>query len=150
LFSNGQGASQLALDVMGDTESVVAAELSQASIKALQGLLESGAEIRNPVVTYSSLTPGITQRVVDTLVDDPGVDGVLVLLCPDPLSGLQGVARQLAAIAPDARKPIITCFLGDASMRSLRHVLDSVGTPAFRTPESAANAFGILGAYHYN
>src|SRR5690606_6997178 len=79
-----------------------------------------------------------------------GVDGVLALLCPDPLSDLEGVARRLAAITPDARKPIITCFLGDAHMRPLRHMLDDVGTPAFRTPESAANAFGILGAYHYN
>src|SRR3546814_14288500 len=35
-------------------------------------------------------------------------------------------------------------------MGPLRHVLDSVGTPAFLTPESAANAFGILGSYHYN
>ncbi|MGB6105894.1 MAG: GNAT family N-acetyltransferase [Pusillimonas sp.] len=150
LFSNGQGASQLALDVMGDTEAVMTAELSQATIKALSDCLEPAAETRNPVVTYSGLTPGVTQRVIDILVDDPGVDGVLALLCPDPLSDLPGVARQLAAIAPNARKPIITCFLGDASMRPLRHMLDDVGTPAFRTPESAANAFGILGAYHYN
>src|SRR5690606_18978536 len=76
--------------------------------------------------------------------------GVLVLLAPDPLSDLQGVARQLADISPDSRKPIITCFMGDASMRALRHMLDSAGTPAFRTPESAANAFGILASYHYN
>jgi acetyltransferase len=35
-------------------------------------------------------------------------------------------------------------------MRPLRHVLDDVGAPAFRTPETAANAFGILASYHYN
>src|SRR5690606_19821603 len=35
LFSNGQGASHPALDVMSDNEAVVAAELAQASIKAL-------------------------------------------------------------------------------------------------------------------
>src|SRR5690606_27979742 len=40
--------------------------------------------------------------------------------------------------------------MGDADMRPLRHMLDDVGTPAFRTPESAANAFGILSSYHYN
>ncbi|NYT84064.1 GNAT family N-acetyltransferase [Pollutimonas harenae] len=150
LFSNGQGASQLALDVMSDNEAVVAAELTQASIKALGECLEPAADTSNPVVSYSGLTPAIVQRVIDILVADPGVDGVLALLCPDPLSNLDEVASQLAAIAPDARKPIITCFLGDAHMRPLRHRLDDVGTPAFRTPESAANAFGILGAYHYN
>jgi acetyltransferase len=150
LFSNGNGAAQLALDVMDDNESVFPAELSLASLKALNDLLESGATARNPVITYAQLTPEKVRRIVAILAEDQGVDGVLVLLSPDPLSDLHGVARQLAAMAPDARKPIITCFLGDASMRPLRHVLDGVGTPAFRTPESAANAFGILGSYHYN
>lgn len=150
LFSNGNGAAQLALDVMDDNESVFPAELALASTKALNDLLEPGATARNPVITYAQLTPEKVQRIVAILAEDQGVDGVLVLLSPDPLSDLQGVARQLAAMAPDARKPIITCFLGDASMRPLRQVLDSVGTPAFRTPESAANAFGILGSYHYN
>ena len=35
-------------------------------------------------------------------------------------------------------------------MRPLRRRLDEAGTPAFRTPESAAHAFGVLASYHYN
>lgn len=150
LFSNGDGAAQLALDVMGPGSAVFRADLSSTSQKALSDVLEPGATLGNPIVTYGALHPERTQKVMDILVEDPAVDGVLVLLSPDPFSDLPGVAQQLAEIAPDARKPIITCFIGDASMRSLRHVLDHVGTPAFRTPESAANAFGILASYHYN
>jgi acetyltransferase len=150
LLSNGEGAAQLALDVMGDTAAVFRADLSLASIKSLKGLLEQGASARNPVVTFAPLTAKRVQDIVTILVDDPAVDGVLVLLAPDALSDIPGVAKQLASTAPEARKPIITCFMGDASMRPLRHLLDNAGTPAFRTPESAANAFGILAAYHYN
>lgn len=150
LFSNGDGAAQLALDVMGDTQSVFRAALGQPSITALDQLLEVGAKCRNPVVSFAPLTPEKVAQVIRILVADVGVDGVLVLLAPDPLSDLQGVARQLAEISPHSRKPIITCFMGDATMRALRHILDSAGTPAFRTPESAANAFGILASYHYN
>ncbi|RTZ39931.1 GNAT family N-acetyltransferase [Candidimonas sp. SYP-B2681] len=150
LFSNGDGAAKLALDVMGDTAEVFRADLALPTVKLLEELMEHGAANNNPVVTYGPLTPQKVRQIVTVLVDDPGVDGVLVLLAPDPLSDLQSVARQLADISPDSRKPIITCFMGDATMRPLRHILDSVGTPAFRTPESAANAFGILAAYHYN
>lgn len=150
LFSNGDGAAQLALDTMGDTAAVFRADLAQTSIKALAGLLEEGAKNSNPVITYAPLSPEKVQQVLSILVEDPGVDGVLMLLAPDPLSDLYSVAHQLAVISPESRKPIITCFMGDATMRPLRHVLDSVGTPAFRTPESAANAFGILASYHYN
>lgn len=150
LVSNGDGAAQLALDVMGDTAAVFRADLTLASIKSLDDLLEEGAKSQNPVITYAPLTPEKVQQIIGILAADAGVDGVLVLLAPDPLSDLHSVARELAVISPDSRKPIITCFMGDATMRPLRHVLDSVGTPAFRTPESAANAFGILASYHYN
>jgi acetyltransferase len=135
---------------MGDSDAVVVSELSRNTVKFLDQFLEVGARTANPVVTYSRLTPDLVKQVVDALVADSGVDGVLVLLAPDPLSDLQAVAQQLAELAPSARKPIITCFMGDATMRPLRHILDRVGTPAFRTPESAANAFGILSSYHYN
>lgn len=150
LFSNGDGAAQLALDVMGPGSATFPAELSSGSVKALAQALEPGAAIGNPVVSYAPLHAPRMQQVMDILVNDPAVDGVLVLLSPDPFSNLPQVAAQLAEIAPDARKPIITCFMGDATMRQLRHNLDHVGTPAFRTPESAANAFGILASYHYN
>src|SRR3546814_20773351 len=48
LLSNGNGAAQLALDVMGDNESVYPAELSMASIKALTELLEPGSKAGKP------------------------------------------------------------------------------------------------------
>lgn len=150
LFSNGDGAAQLALDVMGPGSAVFPAELSSGSVKALAEALDPGASVGNPVVSYAPLHAPRMQQVMDILVNDPAVDGVLVLLSPDPFSNLPEVAAKLAEIAPDARKPIITCFMGDATMRQLRHNLDHVGTPAFRTPESAANAFGILASYHYN
>ena len=150
LFSNGSGPSRLAMDVIGEGRSVFRAELSSATRKVLGDILEPGAEISNPVVTQAGLNPPLLEQVVQTLEADPAVDGVLVVLAPDPLADLQGAAQTLASLAGKSRKPVITCFMGDASMRELRHVLDRVGTPAFRTPESAANAFGILGAYHYN
>jgi acetyltransferase len=40
--------------------------------------------------------------------------------------------------------------MGDAGMRPLRRMLDDAGTSAFRTPESAADAFGVLATHHYN
>ena len=40
--------------------------------------------------------------------------------------------------------------MGDAGMCPIRRRLDDAGTPAFRTPESAANALGILANYHDN
>lgn len=151
LLSNGDGAARLALDVMGEAAAdVQRAELASTSIEAITEVLEKGARANNPVVTYAPLTAERMRRLLELLVEDKGVDGVLVLLAPDPLADLESVAESLAAVAPASQKPIVTCLMGDSSMRRLRHVLDDAGTPAFRTPETAANAFGILAAYHYS
>lgn len=150
LLSNGSGPPQLALDLAGPDTPILKAELSATTRRALETMLEPDAAISNPVITYTPLTPERIQAILDTLLDDAGVDGVLVLLAPDALADMPAVARQLAQIAPKARKPVVSCFMGDAGMRPLRRMLDDAGTSAFRTPESAADAFGVLATHHYN
>jgi len=150
ILSNGSGPPQLALDLIGPDAAVLKADLAPATRRTLADLLEPDAATANPVITYVPLTPERIQAVLDCLLDDNGVDGVLVLLAPDALADLPAVARQLAQIAPKARKPVVSCFMGDAGMRPLRRMLDDAGTSAFRTPESAADAFGVLATHYYN
>ncbi|WP_323011887.1 GNAT family N-acetyltransferase [Castellaniella sp.] len=150
LFANGYGAAHLALDAMNPADALVRADLATQTRRDLAALLEPGALVDNPVVSHAPLDAARLQQALTLLSADTNVDGVLVLIAPDALSDMDAAADALAQFSDAANKPIISCFIGDASMRSLRHRLDSVGLPAFRTPESAANAFSILAAYHYN
>lgn len=150
LLSNGYGAAHLSLDVMGKYGPLLRADLSTPTRRELRALLEPGASVDNPVISHATLEPERLQRALHLIAEDTGVDGVLVLLAPDALSDMERAADVLAQFSGEATKPIVTCFLGDAAMRPLRHRLDAVGLPAFRTPESATNALGILATYHYN
>ncbi len=150
LFSNGYGAAHLALDVMGGSGPVARADLSTQTRRDLATILEPGAALGNPVISHAPLDSVRLQQALSVLAGDSNVDGVLVLIAPDALSDMDGAVEALARFSEASPKPIMSCFLGDASMRSQRHRLDSVGLPAFRTPESAANAFGILATYQYN
>lgn len=150
IFSNGYGAAHLALDVIGSDAPVSCSELAAPTRKALAELLEPGASLGNPVISHAPLNVERVSAVLSTLVADKGIDGVLVLIAPDVLSDMEGVAHLLADMSRRAHKPIISCFMGDAGGRPLRHLLDDVGLPAFRTPESAVNAFGILANYQHN
>jgi acetyltransferase len=150
LLSNGNGPPHLALDMLGPDAPLERADLQPATARMLAGLLEPGALADNPVVTTAPFTAERMRSLLGALIDDPGVDGVLVLLAPDALADLAAVARELAAIVPAARKPVVTCFMGDAGMRPLRRLLDDAGTPAFRTPESAVDALGVLSSHFYN
>lgn len=150
LFSNGHGAAHLALDVIGERGPISRSSLSMATQRELGHLLEPGAILSNPVISHAPLGAARLHRILEILAEDTGVDGVLVLIAPDALSDMSGAAETLAEFSESAAKPIVSCFLGDAAMRPLRHRLDSVGLPAFRTPETAADAYGILASYQYN
>lgn len=150
LFSNGYGAAHLALDMVGGRAPVQRADLNTKTVKDLRSLLEPGAEVSNPIISHAPLSPQKVTDALNILVEDNNVDGILVLIAPDVLSDMDATSKVLAEFSQKSRKPIVSCFMGDASMRLHRHRLDSVGLPAFRTPESAANAFGILASYNHN
>jgi acetyltransferase len=150
LFANGSGPAQLAFDLMTQGAAVTRALPTENTRILLREILGPIAWTDNPVVTFAPLTADQTTRAVEALIDDPEVDGVLTLIAPDPTTQMAEVARALARIAPRAKKPVLTCFMGDATTRALRRILDEVGTPSFRTPESALDAFASLAAYHYN
>ena len=68
-------------------------------------MLEPDAAIANPVITYVPLTPERIRAILDAVLDDAGVDGVLVLLAPDALADMPAVARELARSRPRPGSP---------------------------------------------
>src|SRR5690606_4906750 len=93
VFSNGDSAAHLAMTVIGPGQPVLLAELGKATVKALQDLLEPAAQVRNPITTSRPITPDTIRRVIEILAGDSVVDGVLVLLAPDPLADMTRVAQ---------------------------------------------------------
>ncbi len=76
------------------------------------------------------------------------VDAVLVLHAPLPESDGSASARALAAAVSQLHKPLLACWMGDASAGPARQLLAQAGLPSFRTPESAVGAFALLADYH--
>jgi acetyltransferase len=150
VISNGEGPAQLALDMSNSKGPVVKAELTAATRRRLGKLLEPGARALNPIVTHSPLMPSMVTEMIDYVTQDSGVDGVLLVFAPDARTDFYALTDELINTIKRSTKPVLPCFIGEASMRPIRRLLDDVGTPAFRTPESAANAFGVLASYHYN
>lgn len=150
IVSNGRAAAQLALDVMGPDAVIEPAELSPSTAQALASVVETGSRASNPVVTTQPLDADRIEQLIQILSEDAGVDGVLVLVAPDSYADLEAVADRLATMSETMRKPVISCFMGDAGMRSLRQRLDTSRVPAYRTPESAVEGFSLLASYHYS
>ncbi|NLY63642.1 MAG: GNAT family N-acetyltransferase [Alcaligenaceae bacterium] len=150
IFGNGRAATSLTLDAMGVNSALSKASLSSASARDLKHVLGKGAIVKNPVISYAPLTGEQLIESLKVMVDDAGVDAIMVMLAPDELCDMPQVVEQLAAYAKKAPKPIVTSILGEATMRPLRKLLNLAGMPAFRTPETALGAMMALCDYFYN
>lgn len=150
VFSNGEGPANLVLSMSVADGPIVKAELSEATRARLHKVLAPGSTVTNPVVSHQPLSALMVNDVITAVVQDEAVDGVVIAFAPDSRTDFSEVVNELARLAPLASKPVLTCLMGDAGMRPLRRTLDDAGVSAFRTPESTANAFGILASYHYN
>jgi acetyltransferase len=67
-----------------------------------------------------------------------------------PLASPDQIAQAVAAAFQPAAKPVLGCWMGEATARSARERLASVGMPVFRTPEAAVDAFYSLATYYRN
>ena len=150
LFANGRGQARLAQDLMAQQHSLTSAAISTETQNLLRATLSPAATLQKAIVDPAPINGKTVAQALQHLLSDAGVDGVVILLTPDPQSNLDEVVDELSRIVPQARKPIITCLMGDASMRKLRSRLAEAGVPSFRTPETATDAFGQLARFHYN
>ncbi len=150
LFANGEGPVRLAQDLMALQHAISGAALAADTRTLLLQTLSPDAQTTNPVIERAPLTPQTVTATLKHLLGDANVDGVLLLLTPDVRSDLPGIVDALCTLVPQARKPVVTCLMGDASMRGLRDRMARAGVPAFRTPETASDAFGQIARFHYN
>ena len=151
IFGNGRAQTQLMWDVLGMGDNVAKlSHLSRDTQHSLAIHLGAGSITTNPIISYKPFNSSALVQALKIIVDDPGVDAVMLILAPDEASDMEEVVRGLAEYAPKASKPIFTTLFGEEIMRPLRQLMDEAGTPAFRNPETAFFGFNTINAYHYN
>ncbi len=94
---------------------------------------------------------------LDKAVQDRSVDGVLLIHSPKLLIGPDGrdadplaIASALADAFAPAGKPVLACWMGEASARGSRELLAARQMPVFRTPEAAVDAFHSIASFYRN
>ena len=94
---------------------------------------------------------------LDAAVQDRKVDGVLLIHSPKMLMAPDGreadplaIAQALAEAFAPAGKPVLACWMGEASARPSRELLSARQLPVFRTPEAAVDAFHSIASFYRN
>lgn len=149
IVTNGGGPGVMAADFMIDRK-LPLAKLSPKTKLALDELLPSAWSGGNPVDVLGDAAADQYAGAVAACLKDPGVDGVLAIVVPQAMTDPTAIAEAVAKIGQNSRKPLFTCWMGDASTRKSRSLFRERGVPTYGTPEAAVNAFAAAATHHAN
>jgi acetyltransferase len=141
ILTNGGGAGVLAVDAL-DARGGRLAELSEATLAAIDRVASSNWSRRNPADILGDAPPRTYEAALGAILGDPDADAVLVMNCPVAVADSGEAARAtVRAAAARGSKPVLTCWLGDQAAGPARALLAKAGLPTHETPDEAVRAF---------
>jgi acetyltransferase len=149
VVTNGGGPGVMAADRAADLN-LPLATLSPGTIGKLQAALPPNWSHGNPIDLIGDAGPERYGAAVAACLEDPGVDGVVAILTPQAMTEADAAAKAVIEAASGSTKPVIACWMGDASVAGARRMLRCAGLPAYRLPETAVEAFAYLAQFYRN
>jgi acetate---CoA ligase (ADP-forming) len=116
--------------------------LADSTVASLREHLPAEASLSNPVDMLGSAVAATYENALPPLLDDSGVDAVIVLFVPPVVAGAEEVAAAIAHAVERSSvgdKPVLACVI---SSGGTPEELLSAPVAAFDYPESAARALG--------
>jgi acetyltransferase len=140
ILSNSQSLSLLAVDTLDRYGGHLAA-LSEATQQGLRTLPGQPGTLSNPVDLGDLAGADMYGKVLDLLLQDRGVDGVLVINAPGPFSDPTQIAAVIIQRQPRTTRCIIASFVGPLAGQAARHRTMQQQIPTYETPDEAVRAF---------
>jgi acetyltransferase len=149
IVTNAGGPGVMATDALiaaGGTLAPLSAETTAYLNDSLPPMWSHG----NPVDVLGDAKSKLIAKAVAAVLQDPGIDAVLVIITPQAMTNPTAIAREISLLAAEAAKPILAAWLGGGSMREGIRVLNDAGVPTYTTPEQGVRAFMTLVSYARN
>jgi len=126
------------------------AELTAATRDRLRAVLPAEASVQNPVDMIASADEHAYRQALETVIEDDGVDLVLVINVTPLLSDPRDILAEVARVAEDRGRRLGKPVL--AVMMATEEFYEEVSRqerlpPVYRFPESAARAMALLSRY---
>jgi acetyltransferase len=143
VLTNAGGPGAIAVDAL-EASGLTLAELSAETQAFLRNLLPPAASIRNPVDMLAGAGTGEYASGLSALLADPGVDGLILVLPPPPMTTAAEVAGAIIPIIRACGKPVVVALMGEDLIVHAARLLRQARVPDYRFPERAAMAMGAL------
>jgi acetyltransferase len=145
ILTNGGGLGVMATDVLIDKKGCLA-ELSPETISRLNSVLPATWSHNNPVDIVGDAPPDRYIDTINALLEDEGVDALLVLNSPSALTSSTDTARAVVdSLKKNGSKAssrgIFTSWLGIDSAREARKIFAENRIPTYETSAEAVRGF---------
>ncbi|MGD1991680.1 MAG: acetate--CoA ligase family protein, partial [Anaerolineae bacterium] len=143
IVTNAGGPGILATDAL-EHAGLELARFEPATIEALMADLPGAASAANPVDVLGDALADRYEHAIQLALDDPGVNGVIVIVTPQAMTQIEETAHVTGRIARQAGKPVLGCFMGQKRIEAGVNVLREYDVPNYPFPERAAAALATL------
>lgn len=149
IVTNGGGIGVLATDALIKQGGTLAT-LSDDTLKQLNEVLPNEWSHGNPIDIIGDADPQRYAQALDVVMQDPGVDAVLVINCPTALASGLASAEVVVKAAENYRKFLLVSWIGKQTAAECQSLFAEHAIPFYETPEEAVSAFMYLVRYRRN
>ena len=149
ILTNAGGPGVMATDCAEDL-GVSLTSLSDETVRKMDALLPAHWSRANPVDILGDADPARYADAVRICLEDPGADGVLIILTPQATTEPTRVASEVIETVSKTPKPVLAAWTGGERVKEARKLFVDAGVPHFNTPETAVSAFNFLAKFHQN
>jgi acetyltransferase len=149
IITNGGGPGVLAADWVSEIN-LELGRLTPEQALAIKPQLPPLATLTDLIDVSEDAGPEHFRLAIEAVSKAPLIDGILVIYSPKMGSDGDAVARAMADFNRHVSKPLLTCWMGDATVGDARKILNDAAIPTFRTPEAAVGAFGNIASFYQN
>lgn len=141
ILTNGGGPGVIATDAAIAAGGKLA-ELSSKALERLNGILPKTWSHANPIDMIGDSPARDYADVLEVLLGDSGIDGVLVLHAPTALMDpREPAAAVIECIRKHESRTVFTSWLGDALVAPARDLFTQARVPTYDSPEDAVQGF---------
>ncbi len=149
IVTNAGGPGVMATDSLLERRGVLA-QLAPETVTALNEFLPPNWSHNNPVDVIGDADPERYAKSVTSVLADPGVDAVLVILTPQAMTAPTEAARAVIEAAKKSTKPVLAVWMGGPSVAEGVALFQEEAMPCYTSPEQAVRAFMYLVTYARN
>ena len=149
IVTNVAWVGVMATDALLESGGELAA-FSEDTLQQLNSFLPPSWSKRNPIDILGDADVERYVRVMSLLLNDPRVDGMLIIFTPQMVATPEDLAEAVSQIAKKAWKPILTTWIGGRTVHPGREILLRNNVPTYETPEEAIKTYLYMFQYERN